>query len=271
MPTQSWSMRPSRVLDRLRRGETVSAIKLNLGDPRIAEIAARSGYDAVWLDFEHVPNDTSVVENMIRAAKVYNVDAIVRVRRGSYTDLTLPLEMDAAGIMVPHVMDLSDAESIVKQTRFHPLGRRPWDGGNSDGGYCMVPPLEYIKSANEQRLVILQIEDPEAMEHLDEIAGLDGIDMLFFGPGDFSQGIGAPGQFDHPLICEARERVAEACKKAGKFAGTLTTPQNAEAYRKMGYQFLSLGADIIGLTSYCTGLLSQMGNDELETPPKSNY
>lgn len=271
MSTPTWSMRPSRVLDRLRRGENATTLKLNLADPRVAEIAARSGYDAVWLDFEHVPNDTSVVENMIRAAKVYDVDAIVRVRRGSYTDLTLPLEMDAAGIMVPHVMGLSDAQSVVKQTRFHPLGRRPWDGGNSDGGYCMVPPMEYIKTANEQRMVIVQIEDPEAMDHLDQIAALDGIDMLFFGPGDFSQGIGAPGQFDHPLIIEARKRVAKACAKAGKFAGTLAPPHLADTYRDMGYQFLSLGADVLGLANYCTDLLKQTGVANQPAKPRSNY
>ena len=132
-------MRPSRVLKKLRAGKVASCVKLNLADPRAAEIAAMCGVDCVWLDQEHVPNDSRDIENQVRAAKVHDVDAVVRVPRGSYSDLVHPLEMDATGIMVPHVMSLDDARRVVWQTRFHPVGRRPLDGGNADGAYCMIP------------------------------------------------------------------------------------------------------------------------------------
>ena len=97
-------MQRSRVLEKLRAGKMASCVKLNLGDPRVAEIAAASGIDCIWICLEHVPNDLREVENQIRAAKLYDVDAVVRVPRGSYSDLIRPLEMDATGIMVPHVM-----------------------------------------------------------------------------------------------------------------------------------------------------------------------
>ena len=131
-------MRPSRVLRKLRVGQVASCVKLNLTDPRVAEIAALCGLVCLWLDREHVPCDLSDIDNQIRAAKVHDVDTVVRVPRGSYSDLIYPLEMDAAGIMVPHVMNADDARRVIWQTRFHPVGRRPLDGGNSDAAYCKV-------------------------------------------------------------------------------------------------------------------------------------
>jgi 4-hydroxy-2-oxoheptanedioate aldolase len=214
-------LRPNRILEKLRRDEVVSCIKLNLADPRVVEIAALSGFNSVWLDAEHVPNSIRDLEQGVRAAQAYGIDAIVRVPRGSYSDTVRPLEMDAAGIMVPHVMSPQDATDIVRVTRFHPLGKRPLDGGNADGAYCKVDLKTYIEHANTQKLVIAQIEDPEAVDTLDEIAQVGGIDMLFFGPGDYSHALGIPGNFDDPRIAEARQRVAEAATRHGKFAGTV--------------------------------------------------
>jgi 4-hydroxy-2-oxoheptanedioate aldolase len=248
-------MRPSRVLKKLRAGNVASCIKINIGCPRVTEIAALSGFDCVWLDMEHVPNDWSIVEHQIRSAKIHDVDTLVRVARGSYSDYIKPLEADAAGIMVPHVMSLEDAKKVVWQTRFHPVGRRPLDGGNSDGAFCMMDINEYIKAANEQRFVMVQIEDPEPLDDLEEIAKLEGIDMILFGPGDFSQGIGAPGQWDHPLIAETCKRVADVCKANGKFAGTVGGPGNLQELVDMGYQFISAGADVVGLEGYFKDIL----------------
>ena len=248
-------MRKSRVLGKLRSGKLASCTKLNLADARAAEIAAMSGFDCVWLGMEHVPNTLHDIENQIRAIKMCNVDALVRVPRGSYSDLILPLEMDAAGIMVPHVMSASDAREIAWRTRFHPIGRRPIDGGNADGAYCLIPPEQYTREANEQRFVIIQIEDPEPLDELDEIAQVEGIDMLFFGPGDFSHAIGAVGRAD-PRADEARRRVAQAAVRHGKFAGTVGTPQNLAELVEMGYRFVNLGADVLALTGYFQSMAS---------------
>lgn len=247
MAMNTRQLRPSRVLAKLRAGGVASCIKLNLSDARVAEIAARAGFDCIWTDREHVPNTLEQVENQIRAAKVYDVDTIVRVPRGAYSHLVWPLEMDAAGIMVPHVMSAADARQIAHFARFHPVGRRPLDGGNADGGYCTVPVAEYLRQANEQRMVIVQIEDPEPLEELDRIAATPGIDMLFFGPGDFSQGIGHPGEMGHPKITEARRRVAAVAREHGKFAGTVGTMANLKELTDLGYQLVSVGADVIAL------------------------
>ncbi len=258
-------MRPSRVLGKLRRGKVVSCFKVNFSDSRVVEIAAMMGFDCVWTDMEHVPNCISEVEKQVLAAKAYNTDVMVRVSRGSYSDYIRPLELDASGIMVPHIMSLEDARNVVRMTRFHPVGRRPVDGGNADAKYCNVGFSDYISQANRERFVVIQIEDPEPLEELEEIACLDGIDMLFFGPGDFSQGIGTPGQFDNPGIIAARRRIAAVAAAHGKFAGTVGSAANMGELISEGYRFISVGADVVGLAEYCGGLargfLKQAGCD----------
>lgn len=256
------NMRPSRVLQKLRAGEIVSSFKLNLADARVSELAAMSGFDCIWVDQEHVGTDWATLENTIWSTKCHNSDLLVRVSRGGYSDYIRPLELDATGIMVPHIMSLQDAKKVVEMTRFHPIGRRPVDGGNADGGYTKVDFNDYLKQANEQRFIILQIEDPEPLDELEEIAALEGYDMLFFGPGDFSQGIGAPGQWDHPKITETRKRVADVAARHGKFAGTVGGPGNLQQLVDLGYQFVNMGADVIGLKNYCADLISVFNKTE---------
>jgi len=249
-------MRRSRVLERLRAGHVVRSFKVNLSCARAVELAALSGFECVWTDREHVPNDWGTIEKQVWAAKAHDADLLVRVSRGSYSDYIRALELDASGIMVPHVMSLDDARAVVEQTRFHPLGRRAIDSGNADGLYATLPLETYLREANEQRFLILQIEDPEPLADLDAIAALDGVDMLFFGPADFSHGLGAPGDFAHPELERARRRVAEACAANGKFAGTVGSPAALPALVEMGYRFVNIGADVVGLGDYCRRLLA---------------
>jgi len=255
-------MRPSRILARIRAGHVARCAKLNIADPRAVEIVGAAGFDAVWTCMEHVPNTLHDVENQIRAAKIFDMDTIVRVPRGSYSDLLRPLEMDAAAIMVPHVMGAADARQVARQTKFHPVGRRPLDGGGADAGYCALPVPDYIRQANEQRLTIVQIEDPEPMAELDEIAAIEGIDMLFFGPGDFSHGLGVPGQVDDPRIDTARRQVADAARRHGKLAGTVGSVDTFARLVELGYRLINLADDVRGLGQFFTGVMAAI--DDIE-------
>ncbi|GAA4749607.1 HpcH/HpaI aldolase family protein [Flavisolibacter ginsenosidimutans] len=258
------NMRPSRVLKKLRAGETVSCIKINFANAQVSEIASLAGFDCVWLDQEHSAQDWSVINSQVWSAKAWDTDTLVRIPRGSYSDLVKPLEMDATGIMVPHVMSAQDAKNIVRMTRFHPLGLRAIDGGNADGAYTNIDFNDYLEQANRERFVILQIEDPEPLKELEAIADVEGYDMLFFGPGDFSQGIGAPGQWNHPDLIAARKRVAEVANKYGKFAATTGGIDKLNEFVDMGYQFVSVGADVVGLSNYFKGLVNQFTNTAAE-------
>jgi 4-hydroxy-2-oxoheptanedioate aldolase len=253
-------MRESRVLKKLRAGEIVNCFKVNFCDGQAVDLVGRKGFDCIWIDREHQSGDWDILNAQNWAAKAHNVDVMVRIPRGGYSDYIKPLEMDATGILVPHIMNLEDAKRVVNMTRFHPVGRRPVDGGNADGFYTGLDFNEYLKQANEQRFVVLQIEDPEPLEDLEAIAALEGYDMLFFGPGDFSQGIGAPGDWNNPFLVETRKLVAKLANKHGKFAATTGSISKLNEFIDMGYQFINIGADVVGLHQYCDTLMSSFKN-----------
>ena len=256
-------VRPSRVLKKIRAGEIPTCLKLNLADPRVVELAGLSGADAVWLCNEHVPNDWLNIEHMIRAARIYDMDCIVRVSKGSYSDYVKPFEAGATGIMVPHVVTAGEARKIVEMTRGQPLGRRPLDGGNIDGLFCQIPTAEYVEQCNREQFLIFQIESPEALENVEAIAAVPGFDGLLFGAGDFSHLVGKPGQIGCAETVAARKRVAAAARANGKFAMTpgLIAPWEEQAAE--GYNVFNLGADVIGLGDYFRGKISEFSKQPL--------
>lgn len=231
----------------LAEGRLPSVLKINLSDPRVIEIAALSGVDSVWLCTEHVPNDWLSLENQIRAARVHGIDTLVRVGRGSYSDYIRPFEAGATGIIVPHVGSEEEARQIVDWVRFHPLGRRALDGGNIDGDFCMTSTEDYIRQSNEERIVILQIESPEALGVVEQIAGVPGFDGLLFGPGDFSHRIGKVGQINDSAVVAARKRVAAAAVRNGKFAMTAGLIAPLPTLVEEGYRLIGVGADVVTL------------------------
>lgn len=237
-------LRPSRMLRKWRAGKPAFSTKTNFGDPRIIELIGLIGFDCIWLCMEHVPADWLTIDNQIRAAKVHGMDTLVRVAKGCYSDTIRPLEADATGVMVPHLMSAEEARQVVRTTRFQPLGRRPVDGGNTDGAFCLLSPADYMAAANRERFVICQIEDPEPMEQIDEIAAVEGIDMLFFGPGDFSHGIGKPGQYGAPEVVAARRRMVAACQRHGRLAGTVASVDSVPELLAEGFLFLNVGSDV---------------------------
>jgi 4-hydroxy-2-oxoheptanedioate aldolase len=255
-------MRESRVLRKLRSGEIVSCFKINFCDGQAADLVAGSGFDCLWIDMEHEASDWNVINSHNWAAKSHDVDVMVRVPRGSYSDYIKPLELDATGIVVPHIMNLEDAKRVINMTRFHPIGRRPIDGGNADGFYTGLDFNDYLKQANDQRFIVLQIEDPEPLEDLEAIAALEGYNALFFGPGDFSQGIGAPGDWNNPKLIETRKLVAEVAVKHGKFAATTGSITQLDEFIDLGYTFINIGADVVGLHQYCNTLLDKFNKSK---------
>lgn len=251
-------MRKSRILRKMRAGETAVTVKLNLSDPRGMELAAMCGFDALWVDLEHCPSGFHDVEEAVRTAKIYDCDVITRVAKGCYSDYIRPLEADSTAIMIPHLMSLKEAKEIVYYTKFHPIGRRPIDGGNADAAFCLINGNDYIKQANEERLTIVQIEDPEPLDELEEICALPGIDMIFFGPGDFSQGIGTPNDFTNPKIAETRKLVAECAARHGKFAGTVGSINNLKELMDEGYHLVNLMADVTTLGSAYSEVMNKV-------------
>ncbi len=253
----------------LRTGQVPLVLKLNLSEPRVVELAGLAGADAVWLCMEHVLNDWIGIENQIRAARVHDIDCLVRVARGSYSDYIRPLEGDATGIIVPHVETPEEAQQIVAWTRFHPLGKRPLDGGNIDGQFCQLDMPAYLKHSNEERVIVLQIESPEGLEKVEAIAAVPGFDILMFGAGDFSHRIGHPGQTDHPAVIAARKRIGAAARKHGKFA---MVPGPMAPFKELiqeGYGMIGSGSDVWGLGQYFHDQIKRMRTETSASPVSS--
>lgn len=246
----SYKMRPSRILRQIRAGKVARVLKLNTNDAKVAEIFAASQPDAIWVCQEHVSGSLESIEHQIRAAKLYDVDTIVRVARGSYSDYVRPYEADATALMVPHIMSADDARAVRDMTKFAPLGKRALDGGNNDAQFTRVGLADYLATANRERFALYQIEDPEAMDHLEAIAEMDGVDCLFFGPGDYSLALAVPGELQHPEIVAVRRRIAEVARRHGKIAATVCGRDQIRDYADMGYNLLSVGADVVALAQY---------------------
>ncbi|MEG0766746.1 MAG: aldolase/citrate lyase family protein [Clostridia bacterium] len=243
------AVRKSRVLDKLRRGEVACSIKINVSGPEACEIATLAGFDCVWTCMEHVPQTYADVRGQAMVCKAHDVDLMVRIPRGSYSDYIRPFEMDATGIMVPHILSAQDARDVVQKTRFYPEGRRPLDGGNADGRYCMLPMADYLRDSNREKMVVLQIEDPEPMAELEAICDMPGYDVLFFGPGDFSHATGHALDLFHPDVVAARKRIAKTARKYGKALGTVCVGDTRELLDE-GYRLLNVGSDVAALSQY---------------------
>ena len=239
-------MRPSRIKAKLRRGEPALVTTVHFTDPSAYELVSLMGFDGLWMDLEHHAASLETAGQLMRAARVGNADVMARPAKGEFMRLGRMLEAGAQGIMYPRCDDAAEAREVVTWTKFAPLGRRGVDGGNPDMPYCTMPLDQYVREANEQTFVVVQLEDPQAVANAREIAEVEGVDVLFFGPGDFSVLAGVPGQFDHPKVEEAIRQVAAAAKAAGKHWGMpVGTPERARQLLDTGARLLAHGADII--------------------------
>jgi 4-hydroxy-2-oxoheptanedioate aldolase len=239
-------MRFSRVKAKLRRNEPALITTLHYTDPTLYEMTSLMGFDGIWMDLEHHHYSVETAANLMRGARVGTSDIIARPAKGEFMRMDRLLEAGAQGIMYPRCESAAEAAELVHWAKFAPIGQRGVDGANADAPYCSVPMKQYLKKANEETLLIVQVESPNALDHADEIAKTPGIDVVMLGPGDLSVIAGIPYQFDHPIIIDAHKRVAEAAKKAGIHWGTVSgTPAHSQKLMDMGARFICHGADIL--------------------------
>lgn len=213
-------------------------------EPWFAEASGKLGFDVVWFDMEHRAHGFEMVDRVSVACRASGIDLMVRIRNTGYTSAMRALEFGANGIMVPHCRSVEDARQWVEWTKFPPEGKRGFDGAGADGEYGLANPLEYIRHANRETFLMLQIEDREAVDSVDRIAGVEGVDGLFLGPADLSLSYGVPLQNDHPHVQKALNRVASAAAKTGKWWGTVTrTPEEAQRELDRGARMITCADD----------------------------
>jgi 4-hydroxy-2-oxoheptanedioate aldolase len=241
-------MRPSRIKAKLARQQPVLVTTIHLSDPSIFELASLMGFDGIWLDMEHHAHSLEAANNYIRAARVGASDVITRPAKGEFMRMARMLEAGAKGIMYPRCDNAAEAAEVVRWSKFAPLGERGIDTGNPDAPYCSMPLQEYIEAANRETFIIIQLERPSAVDQVEAIAAVPGVDILMLGPADYSVLSGIPGQFDHPLVREAKQRIATAAHQAGIHWGTTCgSPRQIEESLELGARFICHGADILAV------------------------
>lgn len=226
-------------------------------DPVHTEILSQMDFDFLWVDLEHSDKSVETFARLCRAARIGKVDVLARPARWEYMRMGRLLEAGAHGVMYPRCESAAEAAEAVKWSKFHPLGERGFDGGSADNNYGSYPAGDYTRLANENTWVTIQIESPRALQEVEAIAAVEGVDCVFFGPGDYSALSGRPGEVQHPETLKAAETVAKAALAAGKIYGTLVFDMNhARIMKEMGAQLLVHGADMVLLKQAYTSLLA---------------
>lgn len=218
------------------------------------------GYHGFWVDGEHVTLSTEQMVNLAIAGRANGFDSFVRIPPVGYWQVTQCLESGLGGVMAAQIHTAAQAEEFVSWAKFTPRGNRGLNTGGRDGNYSHKPPADFVVEANQNNLVAIQVETVGAVDEVDEIAAIDGVDLLFVGPADLSLALGVVGQFHHDKLWEAIQKVSAACRKHGKGWGAVTPdPEFAERAVELGCRMPTMGNDVITLRKGIESIKSAFG------------
>ncbi|MDR1562806.1 MAG: aldolase [Dysgonamonadaceae bacterium] len=244
--------------DKLANGEPVYGPFMKTGDAAFVECAGYAGFDFCILDMEHGPADFFNLQNLIRGAEIAGILPVVRTFDSSETAIGKALDVGAKGVQVPQIQSAEQARAAVRAAKFFPAGERGVCRFVRAAGYSSIPRDVYFEQANEA-LVILQVEGKEALDSLDEILAVEGLDILFVGPYDLSQSLGVPGQVSHPAVVSAIKSITERAKSAGVVIGVFCDTYEAAAlWKSAGIQYLSWSVDVGIFTEACKGIVDNL-------------
>ena len=270
-------MSPSLVRQKIARGETVWCAKACYYDPELVELMSGFGFDGIWICLEHKRLDPSTTYSLIQACRLGGADAIMRVKPANYTDLLPLLEAGARGIMLPRVRSVDEVREVVAAMKFPPMGRRGYDGIHADARFGLGSAADYMAGANRETFLIVQIEETEVIPHIETIAALPGVDVLFVGPGDLAIGMGKFGQPEAPELKAVLKQVADACRHHGKLAGIPCGAAQVAQYYELGYRFFNVTSDYRCVINGLKGAKAEIGalwnnatNGERQPPLRSS-
>jgi 2-keto-3-deoxy-L-rhamnonate aldolase RhmA len=231
---------------RVLAGESVYGTMIRQArDPGAPAIFAAAGYDFVFIDMEHGNYSMETVADLIRGAKSSGIATIIRVPRLETFFISRVLDAGAEGIMVPMTSTRSQAEEIVRFSKYTPLGQRGFGAQTGQTDYKPLKASEFMKEANENTLIVAQIETPEAIENIDSILEVEGIDVGLIGPNDLSCSMGIPDQMGSEILTKAVDKVVESAKKKGKASGIhIGNIEALKKWRAKGMRVLAYSTDI---------------------------
>jgi 4-hydroxy-2-oxoheptanedioate aldolase len=226
------NIRPNRVKQKLAAGE-VATILAGTNDPDLIDQLGTLDVDGIWLEGEHGPVDYADLGNLTRACDLWGKTSVVRVMDNDYATIYRTLDRGAQGIVVPHVDTRAEAEAVVEAGKFAPLGKRGMYTSRQGFGVA-----DYLRTANEQSLLIVLIEDIAAVKSLDEILKVDHIDVFFVAPSDLATSMGHVGNPGHPEVQQTIDRALSTIVQSRRVAGTLVNSATVERYTRMGVRLV---------------------------------
>ena len=233
-------MQPNRVKKILRDGGlALGAYVGGIADAQIVEIIGHAGFDAAFIDMEHTSFDLRDVQLMVMAAERVGITPIVRTPGFDPAFVLRLLDMGVQGIQLPHISDARAAREAVKAVRYAPLGERGMAGASRAADYGTISVKEHIEQSNREITLAVMIEDLPAVNEVDAIAAIDGIDIVAVGPSDMSRALGVSGTPNHPKLVEVIHRVADAVRKGG--VARLALPMNHPTVPRTAAQLKELG------------------------------
>lgn len=210
----------------------------------IQMIGVHGGFEALWFDMEHGNLSMEDLEVATLACRSQGMDSFVRVAPTDYATVTRCLEAGGGGVMAAQIHTAEQAEEFVKWTKFAPRGNRGLNSSGWDGQYGTIGLKEFCEKANRESFLAIQIETEGSVEECNEIAAIDGVDLLFVGPADLSQNLGVTGDFFNEKCIEAIDKVAAACSEHGKYWGAVSVnPEHAQMLVEKGCRMISPASD----------------------------
>lgn len=232
----------TRLKERIAAGEPIDSVLLRTPSHQTVELLALCGADCLMVDTEHAPFDPSQLDIVIAIARASGVDTLVRVPAARPEPIQQALDMGASGVIVPHVDDAGVAADIVRWSHYGDRGRG-FSGSTRSAGWGTRPMADIVAEARQTTVVVAQIEDVAALDHLDAIASTDMLDACFVGAADLAVGMGATSPTD-PEVTVACTRIIDRCGAAGRAVMAYASDgDDAERWRSAGATMVVTGSD----------------------------
>ena len=246
--------------EKLKNGEVALGAWIMIGHPSIAEMYAGEGFDWICVDMEHTLTTIRMFGELALAVKGTDCDILARLPSCDPVQAKLVLDAGANGIIVPSVNSKEEAEQAVSMAKYPPEGTR-------GASLCRASDFgrnfrNYFDTHNDTVLVVVMLEHIDAVEHIDEILSVPGIDATFIGPYDLSASMGISGQLDHPDLLAAQKKLFDACQKHNIPAGFHVVPLDNELVKtriEEGFRFIACGLDTEFIMQGCRTMLKGVG------------
>src|SRR5215510_1036949 len=257
----------NNVKEKLQRGEVVASMTVRLvRQVEIAQIAKTAGFDTIYVDMEHCSASIETTSQICMAALAAGIAPFVRVPANTPEYVSRVLEGGALGVIAPHIGSAEEARDVVRMAKFGPLGERSNVSGLPHLHYRSFPAAEAMAALNTATMVIVQCENSQALDKVEEIAAVDGVDMVLVGVNDLLLDWGLPGQYEHEKVRDCYSRVIAACRKHGKHAGVgglSSRPKLVAEYVRMGARYVSTGTDLQFLLAACADRAKEVRSIQL--------